>query len=152
MAYTVPFYAVTTSIYQALALSDVDVDFFDASTAVESIEDYFKKQEQYCYGILGGSTADCLSNKDLEIWDMTLDMEIYSNYPGRKVVAQKLEAMLNFFASAEGIKTMQGNLEPYGFNLISITVGNLRINLPIFSDKGIWQSGQTTLTFRVNKK
>lgn len=150
--YTIPFHAVTSAFYQSIAASDVDTEFFDASTAVEDIEDYFKKQNEFAYGVLGASTADMVSNKDAEIWNMTLDVEIYSNYRGRKVVAQKLEALLNFLGSSDGLTAMQNALKKDGFSIVSITVGNIRINLPIFSDKGIWNSGSTTITFRVSKK
>lgn len=152
MSYTVPFYSVKQALYKALAASDIDVNFFEAATAVEDIEAYFRKQSEYCYGIFGSSTADCIPNKDLEIWDMSLDVEIYSNYRGSKVVAKALEALLNFLASDKGLEAMQEALEPFGFNIVSIKVGNLRLNLPIISDKGIWNSGATSITFRVNKK
>ena len=32
-----------------------------------------------------------------------------------------------------------------------MTVGVLRINLPIYSDNGVWQSGNTNISFRVSQ-
>ena len=152
MNYKVPFLAVTSSLYSVLsAQGNSEIEWFDSAVPINEIEDYFKSQAEFAYGIFGASDANCVSNKTVAIWDASLQMEIYSNYKGRKVVAEELEALLNLLCSENGKAAMQTALNAAGFVLINMTVGELHINLPIYSENGIWQSGSVNVTFRVNQ-
>ena len=81
---------------------------------------------------------------------MALNVEIYSNYKGRKVVAEKLEELVNYLCSELAQQRIQQSLVPH-FYLISVTFGRIRINQPIYGDTGVWQSGGMTLTFKVGQ-
>lgn len=150
MNYKTPFYAANLAIYQALSKSG-EMEWFDSSVPVFEIEDYFKKQEEFCYGIVGAEEADCKANNDMVQWVISTDLEIYSNYKGRKVIACKLEELMNFFSSQNGWDTMQDVLHANGFNLTGITVGSMRINLPMYSEKGIWQSGTVNIALQLDQ-
>ncbi|MDU5310886.1 MAG: hypothetical protein E6161_07760, partial [Dialister sp.] len=69
----------------------------------------------------------------------------------RKVIAQKLEQLLNYLSSDGGWELLQKTLNSEGFALISMNVGTMRLNLPIYSDNGVWQSGSTSVIFRVGQ-
>lgn len=86
------------------------------------------------------------------MWTMNLDLEVYSNYKGRKAVTNTLESLLNFFADSGTWDEMNTNLEPDGFMLVSVTVSRLRVNLPVYGDTGVWQSGATTVRLLVSQK
>jgi hypothetical protein len=58
---------------------------------------------------------------------------------------------LNYLSSDEGTAAVQAALNAEGYALVSMTVGVLRISLPIYSDNGVWQSGSTNISFRVNQ-
>lgn len=150
MNYKLPFYAVSKAIYNALSKKG-QLEWFDSAVPIEEIEDYFKKQAEFAYGIFGAANADCVGNKDMATWDTSINLEVYSNYKGRKVVAQKLEQLLNYLSSDEGWELLQKTLNTEGFALISMNVGTMRLNLPIYSDNGVWQSGSTSVIFRVGQ-
>ena len=76
-------------------------------------------------------------------------MEVYSNYKGRKRIAERLETLLNFLSSQEGWDTLQAILHANGFHLWRVTVNNMRINLPVYSEKGIWQSGAASVVLEI---
>lgn len=153
MIYKTPFTAISKAIYAVLsdANSGIGLEWFDSAVPITEIDDYFKTQTEFSYGIFGSADADCVANKDTVVWDSSLQLEIYSNYKGRKILAAKLEAVLNFLSGDEGINALQAALNDEGFALISMTVGPLRVNQPIYSDSGVWQSGGTNVVFRVNQ-
>ena len=138
------------ALYTALSKAG-SLEWFDSSVPIDEIEEYFKKQDEFAYGILGAATADCIPNKDMIIWKITTDLEIYSNYKGRKVIALKLEELLNYISSQGGWDAMQNVLKGEGFIIGTVTVEGMRVNLPVYSDKGIWQSGSAGVTLTVNQ-
>lgn len=150
MNYKTPFYAANLAIYQSLT-KDGKMDWFDSSVPVFEIDDYFRKQEEFCYGIIGAEEADCTPNDDMVLWTVSTNLEVYSNYKGRKVIALKLEELLNFFSSQEGWDALQDILHANGFNLWGISVGRMRMNMPMYSEKGIWQSGGTDITLKMTQ-
>lgn len=153
MIYKAPFTAITTALYGAVSGDScpIGIDWFDSAVPIEEIEALFRDQEEFAYGVFGASDADCTPNKDAAVWDASMQLEIYSNYKGRKVIADKLEALLNYFSSDEGYNAIQRSLNENGFSLVSIRVGGLRVNLPLYSENGVWQSGGTDVVFRLNQ-
>ncbi|MBQ1576704.1 MAG: hypothetical protein IIZ83_07065 [Oscillospiraceae bacterium] len=153
MIYKAPFTAIITALYGAISPEEcpIGIDWFDSAAPIEEIESLFRDQAEFAYGIFGTSDADCTPNKDSAIWEASLRLEIYSNYKGRKVVADKLEALLNYLSSDAGYQAIQTGLNDHGFALVSIRVGGLRVNLPIFSENGVWQSGSTDVVFKLNQ-
>lgn len=153
MIYKAPFTAISTALYGAVSAEEcpIGIDWFDSSVPIEEIESLFRDQAEFAYGIFGASDADCTPNKNSVVWDASLQLEIYSNYKGRKVVADKLGALLNFLGSDEGYNAIQAGLNAQGFALVSIRVGGLRVNLPIYSENGVWQSGSTDVVFKLNQ-
>lgn len=148
MIYKPPFFAMTKALNSALA--EGNLEWFDSSVPIEEIEGYFKDRAEFEYGIYGTSQVDCQDNKDSVIWDGSLDLEIYSNYKGRKRIAIRLEELLNFLSN-DGVDAIGTALLEDGYKLISLTVGAMAINLPMFGEAGVWQSGHTTLTFRLQQ-
>lgn len=151
MKYKAPFYATAKALYAALN-HVTGVEIFDAAVPIDEIEDYFKNQSEFIYGIMGAANSDMVDNKDLVIWESSLEIELYSNYKGRKKISQTLEQILNFLSSQKGWDSLQEALKKEGFFLVSVTVGAMRINLPIYSDRGIWQSGSTTISLKIVQK
>lgn len=150
MIYKTPFYAVSKALYATLK-TPTGLEWFDSSVPIDEVENYFKNQSEFAYGVFTTATADALANKDAVVWDSTLGIEIYSNYKGRKVIAKKLEALLNYLSTESGIHAVADVLAAEGYGLISITVGSLNVNLPLVGDTGIWQSGSTNLIFRIQQ-
>lgn len=151
MIYTSPFVATSKALYAALN-SSLGIEWFDSAVPMAEITDHFKNQERFEYGVFGESDADCADNKDTAVWTSTMNLEIYSNYRGRKRIAETLEKLLNYLSSDEGWKKLAASFVANGFTLVSIKVGRLHINLPIYSDIGIWQSGETQIEFILNQQ
>lgn len=153
MNFKAPFSALTKALYSVLSSKgcDVGLEWFDSAVPIKEIEDYFKAQAEFAYGIFGAADADCTPNQTEAIWDGSLQLEIYSNYKGRKIVAAKLEALLNYLSSDTGYNALQVALHKEGYGLLDFTVGALRVNLPIYSDYGVWQSGSANISFQVHQ-
>lgn len=151
MIFRAPFYAVTKAVYSALKAMPDGLEWFDSSVPIPEIEDFFKAQPEFAYGIFGASTADCMPNKDIAVWQCSLNLDIYSNYKGRKAISIQLEKLLNYFSTQEGWDAIQTALGAEGFSMIDIRVGALSINPPIYAELGVWQSGSTQLNFRVQQ-
>lgn len=151
MTYKTPFYAISKALYKALKDSPVGLEWFDSSVPIYEIEEFFKEQAEFSYGVFTTARADTLDYKDSIVWDSTLGCEIYSNYKGRKIIAQKLEALLNYLSDTEGWQKLSEAFDEEGFGLISITVGAMTVDMPMVTDAGVWQSGSTEISFRIQQ-
>jgi hypothetical protein len=152
MIYRAPFTAITKSLNTVLKNnSAIGLEWFDSAVPINEIDDYFRTQAQFAYGVYGESDADCKPNKTAVVWDGGLQLEIYSNYKGRKIVAQKLEALLNYLSSDTGFAALSTALGAEGYVLVALTVGPMRVNLPMYSEKGVWQSGGTSIRFQLHQ-
>ena len=80
-------------------------------------------------------------HEDRPVWTMSINLQIYSNYRGRKDVAQKLETTFCRLVSPDGREALNTSLNTDGFNLVDLTVGAVSISLPIVGDAGEWQNG-----------
>lgn len=150
--YRVPFTAATQALRETLeACDELDLLWFDADTQPEEINVMFKTQEEFAYGIFAGSDADTREVKSGVLWDFWLDLEIYSNYKGRKRVAQKLEALINYLSSDEGFGLLCGKLSKKGFSVLSVSTGKLHISLPIHDNLGMWQNGSVPLVLHLEQ-
>ena len=152
MIYKAPFTAIAKSLYAVLKDNQaIMLDWFDSAVPINEIEDCFKNQSEFSYGIFGQSDADCKPNKTAVVWDGSLQLEVYSNYKGRKVVAQNLEALLNYLSSDTGFNALSTALSAEGYALVSLTVGALHVSLPIYGDNGVWQNGGTDISFQLHQ-
>ena len=151
--YKVPFTAISKALYGALNDKNcpVAISWFDSAVPIEEINNYFKTAAEFAYGVFGASNADCTANKNTIVWDADIQLGVYSNYKGRKIIAEKLEAVLNYISSDTGYNAIQAALNTAGYALINIDAGNIGINLPIYSDNGVWQSGGIRLSFRISQ-
>lgn len=147
----VPLYAATMAIYQALSgARAAGLEWYEGGTDIEEIENNFKTQAVFSYGILGAADAD-QNDKVEDVWDYNIQLEIYSNYPGRKEVAQKLQGLMAALCTENVWDAIENALTPEGFKIIKMSIGPHRLNLPIRGDNGAWQSGSLNVTMKLNQ-
>lgn len=151
--YKVPFSAATKALLEVLeSCTELGLTWFDGDTSPETVHNSFKRQAEFAYGIFANSDAEVLDNTKSEVlWDFWLDLEIYSNYKGRLVVAQKLEVLLNYLSSDEGFGQLCTKLGDSGYKLLSIDAGKLHISLPIHGEYGLWQNGSVPLVLHLEQ-
>jgi hypothetical protein len=149
MTYKLPFTAISKALYATL--NGQGLEWFDSAVPISEIEDYFRSQAEFAYGILGAADMDARDTKTGPVWTMTINLQIYSNYRGRKDVAQKLEATFCLLASPEGRAALNKSLNDDGFTLVDLTIGAVSISLPIVGDAGEWQNGSINLKIRVGQ-
>lgn len=151
IAIKVPLYAATMAIYQALSgTRATGLEWYEGGTDIEEIENNFKTQAVFSYGILGAADAD-QNDKVEDVWDYNIQLEIYSNYPGRKEVAQKLQELMAALCTENVWDAIENALAPEGFKIIKMSIGPHRLNLPIRGDNGVWQSGSLNVTMKLNQ-
>lgn len=149
MTYKLPFSAISKALYATL--NGQGLEWFDSAVPITEIEDYFRSQTEFAYGILGAADMDARDTKTGPVWTMTINLQIYSNYRGRKDVAEKMEALFNRLASGSGKFAMNSSLNADGFTLVDLTIGAVSISLPIIGDYGEWQNGNVTVKIRVGQ-
>lgn len=149
MTYKLPFTAISKALYATL--NGQGLEWFDSAVPIAEIEDYFRSQTEFAYGILGAADMDARDTKTGPVWTMTINLQIYSNYRGRKDVAEKMEALFNRLASGSGKFAMNSSLNADGFTLVDMTIGAVSISLPIVGDAGEWQNGSIDLKIRVGQ-
>ena len=144
MTYKLPFTAISKALYATL--NGQGLEWFDSAVPITEIEDYFRSQAEFAYGIM-----DARDTKTGPVWTMSINLQIYSNYRGRKDVAQKLETTFCRLVSPDGREALNTSLNTDGFNLVDLTVGAVSISLPIVGDAGEWQNGSIDLKIRVGQ-
>lgn len=149
MTYKLPFTAISKALYATL--NGQGLEWFDSAVPIAEIEDYFRSQAEFSYGILGAADMDARDTKTGPVWTMTINLQIYSNYRGRKDVAQKLEATFCRLVSPDGRAALNASLNTDGFTLVDLTIGAVSISLPIVGDAGEWQNGSINLKIRVGQ-
>lgn len=149
MTYKLPFSAISKALYATL--NGQGLEWFDSAVPIAEIEDYFRSQAEFAYGILGAADMDARDTKTGPVWTMAINLQIYSNYRGRKDVAQKLEATFCRLVSTDGREALNASLNTDGFTLVDLTVGAVSISLPIVGDAGEWQNGSIDLKIRVGQ-
>lgn len=149
MTYKLPFTAISKALYATL--NGQGLEWFDSAVPIAEIEDYFRSQAEFAYGILGAADMDARDTKTGPVWTMTINLQIYSNYRGRKDVAQKLEATFCRLVSSDGRAALNASLNADSFTLVDLTIGAVSISLPIVGDAGEWQNGSINLKIRVGQ-
>ena len=149
MTYKLPFTAISKALYATLNWQGLE--WFDSAVPITEIDDYFRSQAEFAYGILGAADMDARDTKTGPVWTMTINLQIYSNYRGRKDVAEKLEATFCRLVSTDGREALNASLNTDGFSLVDMTVGTVSISLPIVGDAGEWQNGSVNLKIRVGQ-
>lgn len=149
MTYKLPFTAISKALYTTL--NGQGLEWFDSAVPITEIEDYFRSQAEFAYGILGAADMDARDTKTGPVWTMTINLQIYSNYRGRKDVAEKLEATFCRLVSSDGRAALNASLNADSFTLVDLTIGAVSISLPIVGDAGEWQNGSINLKIRVGQ-
>lgn len=149
MTYKLPFTAISKALYATL--NGQGLEWFDSAVPIAEIEDYFRSQTEFAYGILGAADMDARDTKTGPVWTMTINLQIYSNYRGRKDVAEKLEATFCRLVSSDGRAALNASLNADSFTLVDLTIGAVSISLPIVGDAGEWQNGSINLKIRVGQ-
>ena len=145
--YRLPFYPATKVLQDVFSKSDIGLAWFDGAEQPEQINSLFKNQAEIKYGVFGFSDADVLNNKTVIFWEFWLDLEVYSNYQGRKIVAQTLQKILGYFSSQEAWDALSEGLLAEGYDLKQIDMGKVHMGLPMHNDIGIWQNGSLPVKF-----
>ena len=147
----VPLYQAIMALYHALKEGTAaGLQWFDGGASNEEIEADFRNQSSFSYGIIGAAEADQVDGVE-DIWEVNIQLEIYSNYSGRKIIAQKLQELQTYFCQITTWDAMESKLLAESFRMISMSIGPHRINQPIFSDAGNWQNGSVDLTLKLNQ-
>lgn len=149
MTYKLPFTAISKALYATL--NGQGLEWFDSAVPITEIEDYFRSQAEFAYGILGAADMDARDTKTGPVWTMAINLQIYSNYRGRKDVAEKLEATFCRLVSSDGRAALNASLNADSFTLVDLTIGAVSISLPIVGDAGEWQNGSINVKIRVGQ-
>ena len=147
----VPLYPATMALYKTLKAGEAcGLTWYEGDTDIDEIDANFRDQAAFGYGILGAVDAD-QNDKVNTIWDYSIQLEIFSSYPGRKIVAEKLNELMNFMCQGTTWSSLEKLLAPEGFTIISMNIGPHRLNPAIRGDNGTWQSGSVNLVMKLNQ-
>ncbi len=150
--YRIPFRAATKALLEVLeSCTELDLNWFDGGTSPEAVHNSYKQQAEFAYGIFANSDVGIPDNKSVILWDFWLDLEIYSNYKGRLVVAQKIETLINYLSSESGFGQLCTKLSNSGYKLLSIDLGQMHFGLPVHGDYGLWQNGSVPLILHLEQ-
>lgn len=152
MVFSTPFIAYQSELYSLLTNADemADLKFFDSALSIDEVLDSLDQQENVHFGII--SDISCNQNHtktDAPFWNVTVRLELFSNYSGRMQVAEMINLIGSVATKYEDV--FRHNLTAKGYYLHRMNVGESVIGSAIADGPIKWQNGYITLNALVEQ-
>lgn len=151
MKFSAPFYEFQEELYALLTKADeMDFQVFDSAMTVNEISEQLKNLSEVKFGVIADVSAAPTSSKvDAIIWAMSVRIELFSNYRGRKKIAE----MINKIGSVatEYLEAFDSNMMPKGFSVVRMSIGESTIGSATGNGSLIWQNGYINLTYYLSQ-
>lgn len=151
MKFTTPFYVFQAELYKLLTNADeMDISIYDSALSLEEINGLLKQQQSVKYGIITDISGTPTSAKvDAIIWKMTVRIELFANYKGRKPVADMITKIGEVATSY--LEPFDINLSNRGYSVVRMEIGQSIIGSAITDGAIVWQNGYITLNYYLSQ-
>ena len=151
MVFTTPFFAFQSELYKLLTNADeMDFPVYDSSLSLQDITKQLNFQGEVNYGIITDVTGTPTSAKtDAIIWKMSVRIELFSNYRGRKRIADMITKIGE--VTTQYIEPFNINLAKNNYSVVRMVIGQSTIG-PAINDGAInWQNGFINIEYYLSQ-
>lgn len=147
MVFKPPFYEFQSEIYSLFTKADeMNFSIYDSGLSIQEILNDLKNMSSVKYGIIADVTGSQASAKvDSIIWQMSVRIELFSNYKGRKPIAEMINTITA--VATQYIDAFSANLISKGYQVVRMSVGESAIGSAIGDGSLVWQNGYITLNY-----
>lgn len=146
MIFSTPFIAYQSELYALLTTADEmeDFKFFDSCTSIDEILERLDQQKNVQFGVIADISCNQTHTKtDLPFWNITVRLELFSNYSGRMQIAEMINLIGSVATKYE--EKFRINLSCKGYYMHKMNVGESVIGAAIANGPIKWQNGYITL-------
>lgn len=146
MVFSTPFIAYQSELYALLTNADemADLKFFDSCTSIDEILESLDQQKNIQFGVIADISCNQTHTKtDLPFWNVSVRLELFSNYSGRMQVAEMINLIGSVATKYE--KAFRINLSQKGYYMHKMNIGESVIGNAIADGSIKWQNGYITL-------
>ena len=140
MIRTVPISIIQEGVYKTLTACVEGYEIVDDSTPFEN-----GKMPKKSFGVIGPITAVPEEAKtDTAIWNVTVTIDVYSNYPGKKEINAMVDDIVYILTAADITFEKYKNLNQ--------TVEMVEIRAEDTESGEVWQHGSVRIIFKVEQE
>lgn len=140
MIRTVPISIIQEAVYKTLAACIEDYAIIDDSTPFED-----GRMPEKSFGVIGPITAVPEAAKtDTALWTVTVTIDVYSNYPGKKEVNSMVDDIVYVLTAAD--------IAFEKYKTLDQTVEMVEVRAEDMESGAIWQHGSIRIIFKVEQE
>lgn len=150
MLFKIPLIPFQSELYKLLSDRDDGVQFpvFDSGLSLDEILPQLKELAEVEFATVADISCSQSSAKvDVIRWTMSVRIELFSTYKGRKRVAEMMNTVGEVVTKFK--RPFGANMAAKGYNLVEVTVGESVIGTPVTAGGVTWQNGFITLNYQL---
>lgn len=147
MVFAPPYTELQTEFYKLMTNADeMDFEVYDSGMSIQEIMGSLKLMNTINYGIIADITGTQTAAKtDTIIWQMNIRLELFSNYKGRKQIADMINTVAKVVTTYQN--EFNANLCQKGYFVVRNQIGESAIGSAIGDGNLTWQNGYITITY-----
>lgn len=147
MVFAPPYTELQTEFYKLMTNADeMDFEVYDSGMSIQEIMGSLKLMNTINYGIIADITGTQTAAKtDAIIWQMNIRLELFSNYKGRKQIADMINTVAKVVTTYQN--EFNANLCQKGYFVVRNQIGESAIGSAIGDGNLTWQNGYITITY-----
>ncbi len=148
MVFKIPLIPFQTELYKLFSDRDDGVGFpiFDSGLSLDEILPQLKEMTEVEFATIADVSCSQSSAKvDTIRWSVSVRIELFSTYKGRKRVAEMMNAIGTTATKFQG--AFGSNLSAKGYDLVEMSVGESIIGTPVTAGGLTWQNGFITMNY-----
>ena len=147
MVFAPPYTELQTEFYKLMTNADeMDFEVYDSGMSIQEIMGSLKLMNTINYGVIADITGTQTAAKtDAIIWQMNIRLELFSNYKGRKQIADMINTVAKVVTTYQN--EFNANLCQKGYFVVRNQIGESAIGSAIGEGNLTWQNGYITITY-----
>ena len=147
MVFAPPYTELQTEFYKLMTNADeMDFEVYDSGMSIQEIMGSLKLMNTINYGVIADITGTQTAAKtDAIIWQMNIRLEMFSNYKGRKQIADMINTVAKVVTTYQN--EFNANLCQKGYFVVRNQIGESAIGSAIGDGNLTWQNGYITITY-----
>ena len=147
LVFAPPYTELQSEFYKLMTNADeMDFDVYDSGLSIQEILGSLKNMSSINYGVIADITGNQTAAKtDAIIWQMNIRLELFSNYKGRKKIADMINTVAKVVTQYQD--AFNANLCQKGYFVVRTQIGESAIGSAIGDGNLTWQNGYLTITY-----
>ncbi|MCQ2363180.1 MAG: hypothetical protein MJ041_02495 [Acidaminococcaceae bacterium] len=148
MVFKIPLIPFQSELYKLLSDVEDGVKFpvFDSGLSLDEILPQLKEMSEIEFATVADVSCSQSSAKvDAVRWSVSVRIELFSTYKGRKRVAEMMDTIGTVTTKFQ--RAFGANMAAKGYDLVEMSIGESTIGTPVTAGGVTWQNGFISLNY-----